>query len=221
MNFNEILVAMPAYNEEEEISKLIDNIKKEGFKNILVVDDCSTDRTPTILKNKNIFVIRHSINRGAGAATGTAIEFAKRNNYSKLVLLDADGQHSEKDIKKLLKHSDKFDIIIGSRIIGKISNMPIQRIIANIVGSIMTKFFFGKFVWDSQSGFKILNKKAINEIELTFDRYEFCSELIGESKKKKLSVKEIPIKIIYSANSLKKGQSITNGFKMILKFILK
>ena len=107
--------------------------------------------------------------------------------------------------------------------IGDLSNMPIQRRIANFIGSVLTWFFFGKFVRDSQSGFKVFNRNAIEKINITFDKYEFSSEIIGEIKKYNLSVKEVPIEVKYSNHSLDKGhgQSIGNGFKMIIKFIFR
>lgn len=220
---NNILIGIPAYNEQNAISSVIKDIKKEDYKNILVVDDGSTDKTSEYAKNAGAIVLKHIINRhGPGGATGTIIEYAKRNNYDYLVLLDADGQHSPKDIKKLLSYSKKYDVIIGSRMIGNIKNMPKLRIIANFVGSFVTWFFFGLFLRDTQSGFKVLNKRAIKKIKITYDTFEFCSEMIGEINKNKLSYKEVPIRILYTDHSLNKGhgQSIKNGFKMVMKFIL-
>jgi len=219
-----ILIVLPAYNEGKVIKSVIGCIKKEGFKNILVVDDCSKDDTFNISQKAGAIVLKHVINRGAGAATNTGLIYAKNNNYDFVVFLDSDGQHDSKEISKLLKYSNKFDIVIGSRMVGNLKDMPIQRRIANFIGSILTWFFFGKFVKDSQSGFKVFNKKAINKINITFDRYEFCSEIIGEINKYKLSYIEIPIKIKYTAHSLNNkgsGQSITNGFKMIFKFLFR
>lgn len=218
---NNLLIVLPAFNEEKVISKVILDIKKEGYENILVIDDCSKDNTSIIAKKSGAIVLRHVINRGAGAATNTGLIFARENGYNYVVFMDSDGQHSPKDIKKLLQVSSKYDVVIGSRIIGDISNMPILRRVANYIGSIITWFFFGKFVWDSQSGFKVFNRKAIEKINLTFDRYEFCSEIIGEIYLNNLTCKEIPINVIYTDHSRSKGQSIKNGFKMIAKFILK
>jgi glycosyltransferase involved in cell wall biosynthesis len=225
MKNKKILIGMPAYNEAKVIGKVIENIKKNGFENILVVDDCSADNTSLIAKKNKAIVLRHPINRGAGAATGTIIEYAKREKYDLLVLIDADGQHSPKEIKKLLKESNKYDVVIGSRLIGSdLSEMPISRRILNFGGSLITYFVFGTFVKDSQSGFKVLNKKAIENIQITFDRYEFCSEIIGEIHKNKLTFKEIPIKVIYTEHSLGKethGQSFFNSFKMIIRLIMR
>lgn len=221
-----ILIAMPAYNESKVIKQTITDVQKEGFENILVVDDCSKDNTYEIANSiQGIIALRLGVNRGAGGATNTIIRYAKENNYDKLVLIDSDGQHNPKEIKKLLKAMDNTssDVIIGSRLIGNNKEMPIQRKIANYIGSFVTRIFFGVFVWDSQSGFKALNKKAINSIQLTFDRFEFCSELLGECRRNNLSITEVEIQTIYTDHSLSKahGQNIFNGIYMIIRFLLK
>lgn len=219
---DKILIILPAFNEGKIISQVISKIKKEGFKDILVIDDCSLDNTSREAKLGGAKVLRHVINRGAGAATSTGLEFAKLNNYDFIIFMDSDGQHNPKDIKKLLKYSSKFDVVIGSRMIKNFKKMPLLRRIANFIGSLVTLFFFGLFIRDSQSGFKVFNKKAINKINITFDRYEFCSEVIGEIHNNKLTYKEVPVEVIYSNHSLKNigsGQSISNGFRMVIKFI--
>jgi glycosyltransferase involved in cell wall biosynthesis len=219
----DVLIILPAYNESNVISLVISDIKKQGYKNILVVDDCSNDNTFEVADLTGVIVLRHPINRGAGAATATGIEYAKRNDFDKVVLMDSDGQHSPKDISRLLKNLNNFDVVIGSRMIGNLESMPIQRKLANKIGSLVTFFFFGKFVNDSQSGFKAFNRSAIEKIQITFDRYEFCSEIIGEISNYNLTVKEVSINAVYSKHSMNKGhgQSIGNGFKMIMKFLMR
>lgn len=218
-----ILIGIPAYNEAPVIAQTISTIKKYEYENIVIVDDCSKDNTVQIAQKLGAQVIQLPVNRGAGGATSTIIKFAKEHNYDYLVLIDADLQHHPKDISKLLKFKSKYDVIIGSRMIGDTSTMPILRRIANTFGSIITWIFFGIYINDSQSGFKVLNKKAISSIKITLDRYEFCSEILGECHKHKLSIKEIPIGVHYSKHSLEKehGQSIFNGFWMIWRFLLR
>ncbi len=217
---NKVLVVLPAFNEGKVIADVIKSIKKEGYKDILVIDDCSKDNTSQIAKKEGAIVLRHVINRGAGAATYTGITYAKKNNYDYVVLIDSDGQHDPKDIKKLMKKTNKFDVVIGSRMFNS-KGMPVSRKILNFGGSLITAFFFGIYVRDSQSGFKILNKKAINKIKIHFDRYEFCSEILSEIHRNRLTFTEVPIKVIYTDHSLSKGQSLTNGFKMLIRFIFR
>ncbi len=217
-----VLVGMPAYNEGKVIGNVVKKVIGLGFKDVLVVDDGSTDNTFSQAESAGAIVLRHVINRrGPGAPTATIIEYARREEYDFLVLMDSDGQHNPKDIELLLKSALKYDVVIGSRLISNIYDMPLQRRIANFVGSFITLFFFGLFVRDSQSGFKVLNKKAISKIKIKFDTFEFCSEMIGEIKKNNLSFKEVPVDVIYTTHSRSKGQSIKNGFKMVLRFLVR
>ena len=212
------LIALPAYNEAKVIGSVISGIKNEGYGEILVVDDASKDSTYETASKAGAVVLRHVINRGAGAATMTAIEYARDNGYLELVLLDSDGQHDPKDIKKLLRA--KGDVVIGIRD-WKSRTMPWSRKFFNVVGNVVTWVFFGLYVKDSQSGFKVLRRKALERIQLTYDRYEFCSELIGEIKAKRLSFSQIPIKVIYTDYSRSKGQNFLNGIKMVLRLIFR
>jgi len=218
----DVLIVIPGYNEGKVIFNVIKEIKKEGYDNILVVDDASIDNTKQESLRAGADVITQPINRGGpGAPTMTGIIYARREGFNKVVLMDADGQHAPSDIKKLLKDSDKYDVIIGSRMISNIKDMPFVRRFLNFGGSFVTLFFFGLFVRDTQSGFKVLNRRAIERINLTYDTFEFCSEMIGEIYRHNLSFKEVPIQVIYTDHSQSKGQSFSNGLKMIWKFLLR
>lgn len=217
-----ILIGLPAFNEGKVIGDFLDELLIEREKidfDILVVDDGSVDDTYQICQSKKIKIIKHKKNIGTGGAVKTILKYTKNNHYDFLVFMDCDGQHRIVDLEKMLKVKYEADFILGVRGIFH-TKMPIQRKIANIVGNFMTWFFFGKLVNDSQSGFKILNKKSINCMQLSFDKYEFCSEMFYFVSQNKLQVKEIPIEVHYDKHSLKKkhGQSISNGFKMIYQF---
>jgi glycosyltransferase involved in cell wall biosynthesis len=220
-----ILIGMPAFNESAVIYGVILNLKKKGFNNILVVDDCSEDNTFEVAQKAGASVLRHIINRGAGGATATIIEHARRENYDYLILMDSDGQHSVLDAEKLLRTSmnKRIDLVVGSRIKGDLQKMPLQRKIANHIGSFATWFVFGKYVLDSQSGFRVLSQNAIQKIDISYDKFEFCSEMIGECYNHNLSIREVPIKVIYSDHSMNKGhgQNIGNGFTMLERFLFK
>jgi polyprenyl-phospho-N-acetylgalactosaminyl synthase len=220
MDTPKLLVAMPAYNEAKVISRVIEGILSEGFDDILVVDDSSADSTYETALLAGAKVIRHPINRGPGAATATIIEYSRRNQYDFVIILDSDGQHDPKDIRKLLSVNETVDVVIGSRYINR-SNMPLSRRLANFIGSIVTFIFFGLYIRDSQSGFKRLSRKAVMAMSIRFDGFEFCSEMVGEIKRKRLSWKEVPISVIYTRHSRSKGQSIMNGIRMVIRFIMR
>jgi len=114
---NRISVVLPVYNEEKAIAQVLDEIikvMKEGGYNfeIIVVDDCSTDRTFEIARMKNVKVIRHAVNKGSGASRKTGILNAEGDI---VVMLDADGTYPVKSIPELLKYFPEYDQVIGAR----------------------------------------------------------------------------------------------------------
>jgi len=114
-----IIVAIPAYNEEETIAKEVLKAKKYADK-IIVCDDGSADSTAEIAKSLGVDVIRHKRNLGYGAAIQSLFERAKRLDFDVLITLDGDGQHNPDDIPKVIKPiiDDEADIVIGSRFVG-------------------------------------------------------------------------------------------------------
>ncbi len=221
-------IILPAYSEEKIIKKVISDIQREGFNDIIVVDDGSPDNTYAQAKSTGTIVLRHPINRGKGAATQTGIDAAKLLDADIIVTMDSDGQHNPKDIKKLIQPilDNNADVVIGSRMINN-KEMPKSRIVMNKIANLITYLFFGIMVTDSQSGFRAYNKKAYNSVYTYLDRYEFESEMLGQIKNAKLRVKEIPIKVIYTDYSKSKykhingfsAQGLSNGIKMVARLV--
>lgn len=223
-----IYIILPAYNEGEVIKKTIEAIKKEGYENIIVVDDGSTDNTYSEALSTGVITLRHPINRGKGAATQTGIDAGKILNADIIVTMDSDGQHNPRDIKQLTApiKNKQADVVIGSRFLKKSKNMPKSRIIMNKIGNFVTYIFFGAISSDSQSGFRSYSNKAANTVYSYMDRYEFESEMLGHIKKAKLKTTEVPIEVIYTEYSLNKynkakitGQGLLNGIKMVIRLI--
>ncbi|MGI6484211.1 MAG: glycosyltransferase family 2 protein [Candidatus Dojkabacteria bacterium] len=221
-------IVLPAYNEGKVIKKTIEGIKKEGFDNIIVVDDGCKDNTSKEALSTGVIVVKHPINRGKGAATQTGIDAAKLLNADIIVTMDSDGQHNPKDIQKLIEPIQKgtTDVVIGSRFLEKSNDIPKTRILMNKVGNLITLLFFGAMSSDSQSGFRAYSNKAANSVYSYMDRYEFESEMLGHIKAAKLKIKEVPIKVIYTEHSLNKykgdtvpAQNFLNGIKMVIRLI--
>jgi glycosyltransferase involved in cell wall biosynthesis len=223
-----MILVLPAYCEGRVIKDVIKSIKKEGYNNIIVVDDGSTDNTYDESISAGAITIRHTINRGKGAATQTGLDAAKLLGADITVTLDSDGQHNPKDIVKLVTPimEQKADVVLGSRMLGE-KGMPKSRILMNKIGNWVTYFFFGILVTDSQSGFRAYSKKALDSVYTFMDRYEFESEMLGQIKAAKLKIKEVPIKVIYTDYSLNKykhhegisAQGLLNGIKMVIRLI--
>jgi dolichol-phosphate mannosyltransferase len=217
-----VLILLPVFNESKVISSVIKSIQKEGWKKIVAVDDGSTDNTYDEIKKTGVVVLRHSINRGKGAAVKTGLEAAKILGAKIVVTLDSDGQHNPKDIKKIVEKINRnYDVVLGIRNFNK-RHIPRYKAFGNHLGNIFTWMFYGLWVNDSQSGFRAYNKKAINLIETNNDRYEFETEIVREIVRNKLKWTEEIIDVRYSDYDQKKRnkQSFWSAVKMIIKLVL-
>jgi len=217
---NDALIIIPAYNEEETIGGVIKNLKKAGFKDILVVDDGSKDKTAKRAKNENTKVARHIINIGLGGALATGIEYAKKRNCKYVITCDADDQHKVDDVKKILDElkKERFDFIIGSRL-KNLKDRPIRYFIT-LISNFITFILYRKWVSDSGSGLRGFNRKAIETINIKTSGYEVSYELIGIAKREKLRIGEVIVKAIYTNYSLKKGQPLGNAFRIVRKLVV-
>jgi len=209
------MIIIPAYNEGRVLGgvldKLLGDLKKTGLEDaqVVVVNDGSKDNTAEIVtKRPRIILVSHLLNSGAGAAIRTGLGYARDEGADFAVTMDADGQHDSRDAARVLKELKKggSDIVIGSRLIDT-AGMPWYRVMLNKGGGLFTFLLFGIYVGDSQSGLRGFNKSALQKITFHSNNYTYNSELMWRIKQNRLTVKEIPIKAIYSEYSLSKGQT--------------
>ena len=211
-----LLIAIPAFKDEKFIGEVIKNIPSRiphvNKRDILVINDGSTDSTADIARSYKASVVEHLINRGLGASLKTALEYAVNNKYDALITIDADGQHETKSIPVLVKKmiKEKADIVVGSRWLTR-GNAPLIRIIINKLANLLTFFFYGINTSDSQSGYRLFGPKALKLLKLQSEGMEVSSEIFGEIARSRLKYAEIPIKVIYTRYSKSKGQKISNA----------
>lgn len=223
------IAVIPAFNEARRVAQVVKDARAFTDQ-VLVVDDGSTDGTGDVSRAAGATVIRHLENAGPGAATMTGIEAARRMGADVLITLDADGQHDPKDIPLLLKPIEEgsADIVFANRFgpfvfaQGKRRNhIPFVRRLFNGIGNVLTLLAAGKWVSDSQCGFKVFGPKALAEVDLRMSGFEFCTEIVREAAQRRWRVAEVPSKVIYSEYTMAKGQSFANGVKTALKILLR
>jgi len=215
-------IVIAAYNEEQKLGKVLAELKK-SYKNIIVVDDGSTDDTFKIARKHNVIVLRHIINRGQGAALKTGIDYALMKKADIIVTFDADGQFLVSEIKDMIKpiKDKKADITLGSRFLGRAINIPLLKKIVLRLGILVVFLLYGIKITDSQCGFRAMSKKAAKKINITSDKMEHAAEIFSEIMRNKLKYKEIPVTVIYDKYSLKKGQSWSNSIGLGLRMLFK
>lgn len=214
---NTVCIVIPVYNEGQVIRQVIDEVRRCGDYTIIVVDDGSKDDTFRVASlAEGVFVLRHKINRGKGAATKTGIVAAQRLHPDVVVTMDGDGQHDPADINALICPilCDGYDVVLGTRLVDK-EGMPWIKVLANKIGNLITWLFYGIHVTDSQSGFRAYSHFAAAIIDTKADKYEYDSKVIREINNHRLRFKEVPIKVRYTDYSMGKPQK--QGFFMGLK----
>lgn len=216
-----IIAVIPAYRESTRVPVVIKDALKFA-KEVIVVDDASEDATADVSRAAGAMVIRHLENSGAGAATMTGIEAARRLGADIVVTLDADGQHDAADIPRMLQPvlDDRADIVFGNRF-GQRNHIPVVRRIFNGIGNVLTFIAAGRWVEDSQCGFKVFGPKALKEIDLKMSGFEFCTEIVRESVIRRWRTAEVPTKVTYSEYTMAKGQSFARGVQTALKILLR
>lgn len=160
-----VLIIVPAYNESENLSSTLDELKSSVPFDILVVDDGSRDNTSEVSKQRGVAVVRLPFNLGIGGAVQTGFKYAVRRNYDVAVQVDADGQHSASTVSKLVSFllTGRADIVIGSRYLGRASvKTPLLRDVGIRYFSWLTSKIVGHRITDCTSGFRAINRRALN-----------------------------------------------------------
>jgi len=219
-----IYVIVPAYNEEEKIGRVIRGLFKDadykdfgGLGQIVVVDDGSDDRTGEIARQEGAVVLRHEVNRGQGAALQTGNEYAFREGAEIAVHFDADGQFNPSDIRPAIEKLKDFDVVLGSRFLDGRSRIPwFKRHIVLPVSRWINFVFTRLKLTDVHNGFRVLNRKALEKLQISHDGMAHNSEIISEIKKNNLKFVEHPVEVTY----YEYGQGVGGGMKIIWDLIV-
>ena len=209
-------IIIPAYNEERTILKVIKEVKKAELNNItkeiIVVDDCSTDSTRDVLKKLKdtpIKIFYHKKNMGKGAAIRTGLQ----NCTGDIILIqDADLEYNPNEYKKLLKPiiDNKAKVVYGSRfeaIRKNLKNMYKLHYIGNLFLTVMTNLLYGAKITDMETGYKIFKREVIQDINIKANRFDFEPEITAKILKKGYKIYEIPISFI--GRKFDEGKKIT------------
>lgn len=188
------LIIIPAYNEEENIEKVVNKVKSYGY-DYLVINDASNDSTAEILRKNNFSHLDLSINVGLAGVTRIGFIYARDNDYDCVINIDGDGQHPIDKVDSLVKEiNNGYDYAIGSRFVDKAKPLS-TRMIGSRILCFLIKIKTGVQISDPTSGMRALGKKVINDFADNMNYYAEPDALC-HILKKKYRVKEVQVDML-------------------------
>ena len=209
-----VLVIVPAYNERDNIQKVIDDVEKSApFVDYVVINDCSTDDTKKVLKKGQA-----NFNLGIGGGVQTGYRYALDNGYDIAIQFDGDGQHDASYIKRLIEplENGQADIAIGSRFVKKegFQTSALRRAGIKFLSALI-HMLCGVKVHDVTSGMRAVNRKVIREFAQNYAQDYPEPEAILSSGLKGATIVEVPVKMHERQN----GTSSINAVKSVYYMI--
>jgi len=203
-------VIMPVFNEESTIEKIVHRVKKVNIdKQIIIVDDGSTDRTREILKkwkDENIRVIYHKRNQGKGSAIRTAIPYVEGEVT---VIQDGDLEYDPQDYHTLIRPilDGKAKVIYGSRFLKFNKPIYLRFLLGNKFLTWLINLLYHSKITDSYTCYKAFETDVLKSLTLRAKKFEFEAEVTVKLLKKGYNLQEVPIS--YSPRTLREGKKIS------------
>lgn len=200
-------IIIPVFNEEKTIETVLERVQKQKLdviKEIIIVDDGSTDTTVLVISNtkykiSNIKLVWHKKNQGKGAAVRTGI---KHSTGDYIIIQDADLEYNPNDIPNMLRvvKEKKSDVVYGTRL-NRLPNLYRDertfRFLLHYFGnrflSLLTSILYGQWLTDMETGYKLFSKEAIDGMRLRARSFEFEPEITAKLLKRGYKIIEVPI----------------------------
>lgn len=200
-------IIIPVFNEEKTINKVLNKVNNVNIpgveKEIIVVDDGSTDATTSVISTalggSNLKTIRHQRNQGKGAAVKAGIKNAT-GDY--IVIQDADLEYDPKDIARLLEiiKNQESKVVYGTRL-RRLPNFNrdertlgfLLHYLGNKFLSFLTSILYGQWITDMETGYKLFPKIVVKDMKLNSKRFDFEPEITAKILKKGIRIIEVPI----------------------------
>lgn len=205
-----ITLVIPAYQPNKDLLAYVRLLAKQPCTSIIVIDDGSGKKYDALFQDiariKKVHLLKHAVNCGKGAALKSAFHYwlCSYPKDKAVLCLDADGQHSLRDVMRISKQQTKApsSLILGCRTLATHSKVPLR----SKVGNLLTKYFFyllvGQKLQDTQTGLRIIPRSFVYKLlYIKENRYEFELEMLIQTKQNSIKIQELPIQSIYEKNN--------------------
>lgn len=218
-------IIIPIYNEQELLPTVLRHVRAIDYDPIelILVDDCSTDRTWDILeeeaRKEDTIILRHQRNRGKGAAIRTGLESARGDI---VIVQDADMEYDPNDIPLVIAPvlRGETKVSYGSRFLGSVDKMRIPNRVANWILAKTVSWLFGQKITDEATAYKAFKKEVIDSVDLECERFEFCPEVTAKVLQQGYRIQEVPVKFV--ARTFEEGKKIGyRDFFIAMKILFK
>jgi glycosyltransferase involved in cell wall biosynthesis len=218
--FKDVIVVIPAYNEELVIGSVVLKICCIVDR-VIVVDDGSKDHTADVARLAGAEVIRIDENQGKAHALLLGLKRARELGCRAAVAFDGDGQHKSQDISTVIEPvlEGKADLVIGSRFLTKSNGVPSHRRVGQKTLDIFTQIGSQHPCTDSQSGFRALSPKALENLDFTSYGYGIESDMITHFAERGLILVEVPITVRYEVPHGHNKNFLTHGLGVLAGII--
>jgi len=211
MNKPLLSVIIPVYNERETLKEILARVRVVDLeKEILVIDDGSTDGTRDVLKEEektgDLKVLYHETNKGKGAAVRTGLEHARGEV---IIIQDADLEYDPQDYHKLLKPilEGQAEVVYGSRFLEFRETMFFLQALGNRIVTLVTNLLYGTALSDMETCYKVFRAEVVKSIPLRSRRFELEPEITAKLLKRGYRIHEVPIS--YQGREYHEGKKLT------------
>ncbi len=215
-------VVIPLYNEVVVIPQVVAELKSR-FRNVVCVDDGSTDGSADAAERAGARVLRHPMNLGQGAALQTGIEYAREQDSARfLVTFDADGQHRLVDAIAMIDLAVEHDlaIVFGSRFLDDRTKLGWAKRAVLKTAAWVTTRTTGLRLTDAHNGLRVIRVDAASQINLQQDRMAHATEIVLQLGRTGLPWREHPVEVLYTEYSKAKGQSLLNSINILIDLVV-
>ncbi len=215
----DLLVILPAFNEEGRIAAVIGNVLP-FCPAVLVVDDGSEDRTTEIARSAGAEVIRLEPNQGKGAALARGFSYAAEKEFDAVVTMDSDGQHRSEDLPNFIEaHAVGHRVVVGNRMSDVGEMPPIRRWTNRFMSGLLTRAM-GQDVPDTQNGYRLYGIEILQQVNVEASRFAAESEILLEIAGLGIPIHSVPVQTVYGdeRSKIRPVRDTVRFFKMLRRY---